>query len=208
MKQSPLGNMFDMEVGHQHGIIDETLHDSSNFNSLKTLSDQAHFLLCPPTIGSYHINSGRWYEVNITKLNPVDWSDSAMDSLILDDRKKTLLTGLVKSYNDKRLKMGDIIKNKGRGLTVLLYGPSGVGKTLTAECLAENARKPMIPLSVCNLVTEEDSVEERLTEAFTNASRLDAILLLDEADVVLEARSFEDVRRNGIVSGAQFLLEN
>jgi hypothetical protein len=47
----------------------------------------------------------------------------------------------------------------------------------------------------------DDSIEERLTEAFADASRLGAILLLDEADVVLEARSFEDVRRNGIVSG-------
>lgn len=61
---------------------------------------------------------------------------------------------------------------------------------------------PLIPLSVGNLVAVEDSIEERLKEAFTTASRLGAILLLDEADVVLEARSFEDVRRNGIVSGS------
>jgi hypothetical protein len=33
------------------------------------------------------------------------------------------------------------------------------------------------------------------------ASRWDAVLLLDEADVVLEKRSYEDIRRNGIVSG-------
>jgi AAA+ superfamily predicted ATPase len=124
-----------------------------------------------------------------------------MDHLILDDNKKNLLKCLVSHHNNERLKTGDIIQNKGRGLTIVLHGPSGVGKTLTAECVAEYAKKPMIPLSVGNLVAEEDSIEERLIEAFTDASRLDAILLLDEADVVLEARSFEDVRRNGIVSG-------
>jgi AAA+ superfamily predicted ATPase len=99
------------------------------------------------------------------------------------------------------LKSGDIIENKGRGLTIVLHGPPGVGKTLTAECIAEYAKKPIIPLSVGNLVAVQDSIEERLTEAFANATRLGAILLLDEADVVLEARSLEDVRRNGIVSG-------
>lgn len=32
------------------------------------------------------------------------------------------------------------------------------------------------------------------------ADKLGAILLLDEADVILEARSYEDVRRNSFVS--------
>lgn len=48
---------------------------------------------------------------------------------------------------------------------------------------------------------EEMYLEERLKKEFDRAARWDAILLLDEADVVLEARSFEDVRRNGMVSG-------
>lgn len=200
MNQSPLEEMFDMEVKHRRGIIDEKLHDPWILSASKTLSNPAHFLLCPPTIGCFHGNSGKRYNVSITKLKPVSWSESAMDHLILDDTKKTLLKCLINHNNDERLKTGDIIQNKGRGLTIVLYGPSGVGKTLTAECLAEYARKPLIPLSVGNLVAEEDSIEERLIEAFTDASRLDAILLLDEADVVLEARSFEDVRRNGIVS--------
>jgi AAA+ superfamily predicted ATPase len=41
----------------------------------------------------------------------------------------------------------------------------------------------------------------RMLKLFTDAHRLGAILLLDEADVVLEERSFEDVKRNGLVSG-------
>jgi hypothetical protein len=36
---------------------------------------------------------------------------------------------------------------------------------------------------------------------FNEAKRLDTILLIDEADVVLEKRALEDVRRNAIVSG-------
>jgi hypothetical protein len=40
-----------------------------------------------------------------------------------------------------------------------------------------------------------------LSRIFEEAKRWDAILLLDEADVVLEKRALEDVRRNTLVSG-------
>lgn len=72
---------------------------------------------------------------------------------------------------------------------------------MTAECVSEAIKRPLISLSIGNLVWEEMYLEERLKEEFDRAARWDAILLLDEADVVLEARSFEDVRRNGMVSG-------
>jgi AAA+ superfamily predicted ATPase len=158
-------------------------------------------LALSPTIGCFHINSGKAYQIIISKTTPAEWSESALDRVILDGNKKQRLKRLVTHYNNEASRIGDIIKNKGRGLTIVLHGPSGVGKTLTAECLAEYAKKPLIPLSVGSLVADDESIEERLVEAFENASRLKAILLLDEADIVLEARSFEDVRRNGIVSG-------
>jgi hypothetical protein len=50
------------------------------------------------------------------------------------------------------------------------------------------------------MVWDESRLQERLESEFRRATDWDAVLLLDEADVVLEARSFEDVRRNGIVS--------
>jgi len=187
-----------MECNYR-AIIEEKLVDTPT-GAAKTLTKAEHFILCPPTLGCFHVSSSRRYGINITRLKPTEWSEDAMNSLIMDENKKTRLKCLVRNYTSGRIKGGDIIKNKGRGLTIVLYGPSGVGKTLTAECLAEYAKTPVIPLSVGNLVTDEDMIEDRLREAFSTASRLKAILLLDEADVVLEARSFEDVRRNGIVS--------
>ena len=195
----------DVEFGDGRKEVDEKLNDSWNASQASELSDPTHFQLCPPQISCYHVTSGKRYFVNINNLQPVSWSSSAINRLILDKDKKDLLKALVSNVNDLQSQSGDIIANKGRGLTIVLHGPSGVGKTLTAECMAEYAKKPLIPLSVGNLVAVEDSIEERLTEAFTTASRLGAILLLDEADVVLEARSFEDVRRNGIVSGLCFI---
>lgn len=83
---------------------------------------------------------------------------------------------------------------------IVLHGPPGVGKTLTAESVAEYTQKPLYPINIGEL-TAEQSVVQRLQDLFLQASRWDAVLLLDEADVVLEKRSYEDLRRNGIVSG-------
>jgi hypothetical protein len=65
-------------------------------------------------------------------------------------------------------------------------------------------KKPVIALSIGDLIVDESQLERRLQNEFDRAVKWDAILLLDEADVVLEARSFEDVCRNGIVSGQSY----
>lgn len=76
-----------------------------------------------------------------------------------------------------------------------------VGKTLTAESVAQVLQKPLLALSIGDLIRDESTIQNRLETEFKRAIDWDAILLLDEADVVLEARSFEDLRRNSIVSG-------
>lgn len=196
------GVFEDIEFRHSLVEVDEELNDSWNNARPSKLCSPEHFQLCPPQISCYHLLSGKRYVVSVDNLKEVQWRDGAINRLILDKEKKDMLTAIVRNKDNNEIKSGDIIANKGCGLTIVLHGPSGVGKTLTAECIAEWANKPLIPLSIGDLVAMEDSIEERLTEAFANASRLRAILLLDEADVVLEARSFEDVRRNGIVSGS------
>lgn len=65
--------------------------------------------------------------------------------------------------------------------------------------MAEYTRKPLYSINIGDLTAEHQS--RRLEDVFSQSSRWDAVLLLDEADVVLEKRSFEDVKRNGIVSG-------
>lgn len=77
-----------------------------------------------------------------------------------------------------------------------------MGKTLTAEVVAEYTQKPLYPINIGEL-TSELKIVSKLQWHFTTASRWDAVLLLDEADVLLEKRSYEDFKRNGIVSGNQ-----
>jgi hypothetical protein len=67
--------------------------------------------------------------------------------------------------------------------------------------VAEYMEKPLIALHITDLVTRGRTFINDVTERLQNADKLGAIILLDEADVILESRSFEDVKRNGIVSG-------
>jgi SpoVK/Ycf46/Vps4 family AAA+-type ATPase len=74
------------------------------------------------------------------------------------------------------------------------------------ESVAEYTRKPLYALNIGEL-TAEDKVAARLQDVFVSAARWDAVLLLDEADVILEKRSLEDFKRNGIVSVFLRMLE-
>ncbi len=75
-----------------------------------------------------------------------------------------------------------------------------MGKTLTAEVIAEYTKKPLYTINIGELISEINIVS-KLQWHFSTASRWDAVLLIDEADVLLEKRSYEDFKRNGIVSG-------
>jgi SpoVK/Ycf46/Vps4 family AAA+-type ATPase len=56
-----------------------------------------------------------------------------------------------------------------------------------------------MPVSAGELGTTAEAVEERLPRIFKRASRWKAVLLLDEADVLLEQRSVQDIHRNALV---------
>jgi SpoVK/Ycf46/Vps4 family AAA+-type ATPase len=101
----------------------------------------------------------------------------------------------------------DVIRGKGKGLVVLLHGPPGVGKTLSAESLAILTDKPLYSVSMADIGLSPRTVESNLRRIFELATHWKAILLFDEADVFLEARSLEDVRRNSLVSTLLRILE-
>jgi DNA polymerase III delta prime subunit len=47
-------------------------------------------------------------------------------------------------HNDRR---EDLVRGKGKGVILLLHGVPGVGKTSTAECVAEYTNRPLFALT-------------------------------------------------------------
>ncbi|KAK8061853.1 P-loop containing nucleoside triphosphate hydrolase [Apiospora phragmitis] len=101
----------------------------------------------------------------------------------------------------------DFVMGKGSGLTFLLHGKPGVGKTLTAECIAAFTKRPLMILTSSDIGTDAKDVEKNLTEHFRNAKSWGAVLLIDEADVFMERRSTADLTRNSLVAGFLRALE-
>lgn len=94
----------------------------------------------------------------------------------------------------------DVIENKGNGLIMLLHGPPGTGKTFTAECVAEIAKKPIYSVTCGDIGTEPEAVEKYLESVFHLGKIWDCVVLLDEAVVFLEQRTLQDLKRDALVS--------
>lgn len=86
-------------------------------------------------------------------------------------------------------------------------GPPGVGKTLTAECIADLYERPLYSVTSGDLGVDPETVEERLRDIFDYAVTWNAVLLLDEADVFLAERNLENLERNALVSGKSTTLD-
>jgi Cdc6-like AAA superfamily ATPase len=106
--------------------------------------DTAFYYLVPLQTKGFNLRTKKWVDLNMDQIGPVVWNEKAFDSLVLNKGKKTkeLITALV-SKQISSSKSTDVIAGKGNGLILLLHGGPGTGKTLTAEGVAELAKKPL-----------------------------------------------------------------
>ncbi|KAH8167698.1 hypothetical protein CIB48_g517 [Xylaria polymorpha] len=156
-------------------------------------------------IPSFIPNSRRWACVNLSYLKPIKTNRDAFKDLVLDDEIKMTvkaLIGKLATEAEGRLLPWNtgFVQNKGEGRIFLLHGTPGVGKTSTAECIAEATNRPLIAITSGDLGVDTYRVEESLKYFLELGQRYGALLLLDEADVYLERRRSKDITRNGLVS--------
>lgn len=93
--------------------------------------EDAQYALCPPRVLGFHVAKKSWVELKVTNVKDISQrTDSkAFENLQLAKPHKDLLRKLVASHwskqtDDARNKMVDLMKGKGEGLIVLLYGMS------------------------------------------------------------------------------------
>jgi len=147
----------------------------------------------------------KWGKVHVDQVTDISFRNDAFDKLVLPEEEKKLVLSLVRN-SDSSL-VSDLIDNKGGGCVLLLHGKPGLGKTLTAEAVAEVLKRPLYAVSVGELGTNPETLEEKLQTVLQTAQRWNAVLLLDEADVFLEARRSGDIDRNAMVGTFLRLLE-
>ena len=167
------------------------------------------YLVCPCWVYGYVRRSRKWVKLDVSLIEDIKDRGSGFDSLVLPDGHKETLLALVKKHSKgKQLETGliadnrqmDLVRGKGKGLIILLHGEPGVGKSSTVESVAEFTHRPLFQVTCGDIGESADEVERRLENHFQLAHKSGCVLLLDEADVFLEARSKTDLKRNAIVS--------
>lgn len=145
--------------------------------------------------------------LRVANMRPGDsWNTKAFERLVLEPSKKELIQALV-TVHLKTVAPSDVIEDKGAGLIVLLHGPPGTGKTLTAESVAALAGKPLYRITCGDMGTDPERVEKYLESSLYVGTMWGCVVLLDEADVFLEARTQTDLVRNALVSVFLRVLE-
>ncbi|KAK3676674.1 hypothetical protein LTR78_003449 [Recurvomyces mirabilis] len=157
-------------------------------------------MICTPLVRGYALKEKIWLNFFVNAVQDVDFSTRAFESLVLPQSQKELILGFTETQQSYRSQFDDVIEGKGRGIIILLCGPPGVGKTLTAESVAEEMKVPLYMMSAGDLGLDPRHVEAKLQGILDMCTRWNAILLLDEADIFLESRSLHELERNKLVS--------
>ena len=139
----------------------------------------------------------------MSDITDIDFRTEAYDQLVMDPEKKAMIRALVE---DNSSGFSDIISGKGGGCIFLLHGEPGVGKTLTAEAIAELLHRPLYSVSVGELGTDTVTLEKTLRQILDVAQIWNAVILIDEADIFLEKRG-HDIMRTAMTGIFLRLLE-
>ena len=121
-------------------------------------------------------------------------STSAWANLVLPEAPRQTLTEIAAQVR-QRMKVYETWGfgariSRGLGITALLVGPSGTGKTMAAEVLANELHLDLYRIDLSQVVSKYiGETEKNLRRLFDAAEDGGAILLFDEADAIFGKRS-------------------
>jgi SpoVK/Ycf46/Vps4 family AAA+-type ATPase len=116
------------------------------------------------------------------------------DDLVLPEKQKQLLAQIaihVRQRTKVYRKWGFASKGqRGLGISALFAGPSGTGKTMAGEVLANHLRLDIYRIDLSQVISKYiGETEKNLRRVFDAADEGAAILLFDEADALFGKRS-------------------
>jgi len=147
----------------------------------------------------FHLDWHRTIWAHVQHIAEYRYQPELRDKLVLPGHHRDLIDILTSKLG---VFVQDFVPGKSGGTTILCQGAPGLGKTLTAEIYSEVVGKPLYRVHSGQLGTTAASVGASLAGILQRATRWDAILLLDEADVYIRRRD-NDLEHNAIV--AEFL---
>ena len=164
-------------------VADSLIDIDSSFGGLNNASvtldpQMLHFLLGLEAESGQLVEGSQMY-----------WPDVTLDRVILPaDQKQRIIDTATnyESFREARSRFGfDKLISYGRGLVLLFYGPSGTGKTMMANALANEMERRVLLVNFPSLGINSDTALRLL---FREARIHDAVLFFDECESIFGGR--------------------
>ena len=197
--------MSDIKNFREMNAFVEDRHYNGIFsNSAKPVNiDESNIWKCSPILYGFSFVTKTWMQILIQNATDIKFSEEAFNELVIDPMYKDIIVAALTN----RMPSLDSITGKGNGKIFLLFGSAGSGKTMTAESVAEFLHKPLYFVSVGELGTTPEKLEEKLDQVMKIASSWDAVILFDEVDAFVTKRDSMNLERNAMTAIFLRLLE-
>jgi len=127
-------------------------------------------------------------------LGRVIYPDIRLDDVKVKPRIKTILNDVISSVRSSSviLDRWNLSRNYpyGRSVSLLISGPPGTGKTMTANAIAGELSLALYQVNLSNIVDKYiGETEKNLEKVFNYAEKSNTVLFFDEADALFGTRS-------------------
>lgn len=156
-----------------------------------------------PYVAAFDLKRHKRIRIHVGNLTEYAYDKEIRSRLILPSRNARLIDTLLV---ERESSFSDVVRGKSGGTIVLLQGPPGCGKTLTAEVYAEALERPLYTVQCSQLGVDAEDLESNLMKVLARGRRWGAVMLLDEADVYVATRG-TDLTQNAIVGVFLRVLE-
>jgi ATP-dependent 26S proteasome regulatory subunit len=122
-------------------------------------------------------------------------SDASWDDIVLEPDQKMVLQAVVSQVQQQhkvyhQWGFAPTSSEYGLGISVLLSGSSGTGKTFAARIMASQLQREIYQINLSQVADKYiGETEKKLEQIFSSAQHSGAVLLFDEADALFGQRS-------------------
>lgn len=188
---------MDINVGWKDSptqVIIEPKLENENYDDDTDIQTNEWYL---PFVRVFSLKHKAYIYVDVESIREHTYHRDGRDKIVLPEKMFTALDSIFNASRENIF--GDLFHGRHGGIVVMANGPSGVGKTLTAEVFAEYQERPLYSIEMSEIGTSVESVEANLQKIFARAKKWNAVLLFDEADIFLSEREASDLERSAIV---------
>ena len=131
-------------------------------------------------------------DLNLDGFSRLYWPDTTLEQVMMPERQMHSIMSIVGHYEQclalKKQWHFEEIGGGGRNIVLLFTGPSGTGKTLMSQAIANTLKRPLLLVDAHELQARR-SLEDNLDLLMREARLRRAVLLFDDCELIFASRT-------------------